>query len=203
MRFAPHAIAGLGFLLTACATIMTTDDLRFSVRPFGEPQKLKTTKPQEGTHSLLPPARQNFREMTIAQGSGRDGFHCLRIFADGKGYAAVGLPETSRHSEGFQVPIQLSSAELDGLLAAMRQDGLHRVKGEYSSGVDDGVQGFVEVVTSEGRVYAWLDNYFDPVAHTYHFCNAQIWPQVRKSISHSRSESRHDLQEEYRRVFKE
>jgi hypothetical protein len=212
MRFVPLVMAGLGSLVAACSTTGTLSDARFSVHPFSEfgRQKLERTEPQKGTRSLVEPNRRNFREMTIAQGSGLDGFDSLRIFADGKGYAVVGLSWAGppkdfrpRRLKGIQVPIQLSSAKLDGLLTAMRQDQLHRIKGQYSSGLADGSQGFVEAATSGGRVYSCLDNYFEPVAHTYQFCNEEIWPQVRRDAPQSLSQPRYDLQEEYHRVFKE
>jgi hypothetical protein len=189
----------LCFLATSCTTT-TMEERRFSVRPYGEIERLTKTQPQEGTQRLPKIARQSFRELTIAQGSGLDGFDSIRVFADGSGYAIVGLPSSR---DGVQIPLRLSDSQLDRMISAMQRDELHRVLGIYSTDLADGTQGFVEVVTSAGQIYSWLDNYFEPVANTYRFCNAEIWPGIQRSLAASTSQKRKGLQEEYHRIFRE
>src|SRR4051794_30313060 len=164
--------------LTACTTQQdsTSEVRKFSVRPYGDDEKLTETRPQKRGHHLPEVNRESFKEITIAQGSGMDGFDTIRIFADGSGYAIVGLPE----SRGLRVPFKLSAEELNSLIRAIQHDQLGQIKGMYSSGVADGTQGFVELVTSAGRVSCWLDNYFLPVSHLYAFCNRYVWPDVMR-----------------------
>jgi len=183
--------------LPACTTLhdSTPDARRFSVQPSGD--DFSKTRPQPGGHRLSLVSRESFREVTVAQGSGRDGFDTIRIFADGSGYAVVGLSE----SRAFRVPLRLSGQQLDLLIRAIQQDQIGRIKGMYSSGAADGTQGFVELVTSSGRVYCWLDNYFVPVSHTYAFCNQHVWPDVVRRRSLFRIQRHFNLQEEYSRVF--
>ena len=170
----------------------------FAVRPLGEDSKLTDAKPQSGTRGLPDATRQTFREITIAQGSGLLGFDTIRIFADGSGYAIAGLD----NARAIRVPLQLSNEQLGGLLRAIRQDRLVRIKGSYSSGVHDGAQGFVELITTDGRVYSWLDNYFKPVSHVYTFCNRQVWPEVKLRLRAYPIRRNVDLYEEHHRVFR-
>jgi hypothetical protein len=174
-----------------------TDAHRFSVRPGGEDFKLSETKPQPGAHRPLRVDHESFREITVAQGSGRDGFDTIRIFADGSGYAVVGLS----NSRAVRVPFRLSAPQLDSLIRAIQQDQLGSIQGMYSSGAVDGTQGFVELVTSAGRVHSWLDNYFVPVSHTFAFCNQHVWPDVMRRHSAFPIRPHFDLQKEYSRVF--
>jgi hypothetical protein len=199
MHRVSSALTLLFLALPACTTQhdSTTDVRRFSVQPYGDDFKLSKTRPQPSGHRLSLVSRERFREITVAQGSGLDGFDTIRIFADGSGYAVVGLSE----SRAVRVPLRLSGQLLDLLVRAIQQDRMGRIKGMYSSGVADGTQGFVELVTSEGRVYCWLDNYFVPVSHTYAFCNQHVWPDVMRRRSAFRIQRHFNLQEEYSRVF--
>lgn len=182
--------------ITACST---AESHRFSVRPYGQLDPLKETKPQEHGPRIPTPNLKNFRELTIAQGSGLGGYDTIRLFADRTGYAVTG----HAGSGGVQIPLRLSASQWDALLIALRRDGINRLKASYRADVADGAQRFVELVTSAGRVHTWLDNYFEPVAHTYRFCNAEIWPEVQHRILRHSFGKRHDLQEEYYRVFPE
>ncbi len=169
----------------------------FSTRPSGEDFTLRETKPQPG-HRVLPEVTgESFREITVAQGSGINGFETIRIFADGTGYA-IGVLDDGR---AVRVPLHLSPPQMALLLRAIRQDRLRQIQGLYSSGICDGTQGFVELVTATGRVYSWLDNYFEPVSYLFAFCNQHIWPEVRRTAPAYRTQRHFDLQEEYDRVF--
>lgn len=199
MRHVSVILILLCLAVPACTTWhdSTTDVRRFSVRPGGEEFKLSETRPQAGAHRPLQVDHEGFREITVAQGSGRDGFDTIRIFAGGSGYAVAGLS----NSRAVRVPFRLSAPQFDSLIRAMQQDQLGSIKGMYSSGALDGTQGFVELVTSAGRVYSWLDNYFVPVSHTYAFCNQHVWPDVMRRRFAFPTRRHTNLQEEYARVF--
>ena len=187
-------------MLSACTTI-SKDDARirsFSISPNGERSEARETRPQRGHRAMPEITADSFREVTIAQGSGLDGFETIRVFSDRSGYVIVRLSGT----RAARVPFRLSSQQFTHLISALQQDEIHRISGMYSAGIADGTQGFIEVVTSNGRVYSWLDNYFFPVAHTYTFCNEQIWPHVPKMLPSDRGGD-YDFQEEYDRVFKD
>ncbi|EDY19722.1 hypothetical protein CfE428DRAFT_2898 [Chthoniobacter flavus Ellin428] len=156
------------------------------------------TKPQCGNRALPEVTGESFREITVAQGSGRDGFETIRIFADGTGYAVARIGD----SRAVRIPLHLSPPQLALLLRAIQQDRLRDIQGLYSSGIQDGTQGFVELVTSRGRVYAWLDNYFEPVSSLFAFCNQHIWPEVRRRTPAHQRPRHLNLQEEYERVFR-
>lgn len=188
----------LGAILSACTTISGggAQAHSFSVKPFGDEPMLRETRPQRSHRTVPEVTGDSFREVTIAQGSGLGGFETIRLFSDGSGYAVVRLSDT----HAARVPIRLPPRQLALLVRAIQQDQLHRIRGMYSSGIADGTQGFVELVTSAGKVNSWLDNYFVPVAHLYAFCNEQIWPQVSPRLSLIRGR-KYDSQEEYNRVF--
>lgn len=94
--------------------------------------------------------------------------------------------------------IEVSEAELAELFDALNKDQVSKIAGGYSTGWADGAQGFIEIQTVKGRRYAWLDNYFDPVANTYAFCNRIILPKVAKAKVEAKNVN---PQEEYKRVF--
>ncbi len=86
------------------------------------------------------------------------------------------------------------------MISAINRDRIARIAGLYSTRLADGTQGFVELKTRKGRVYAWLDNYFEPVANTFSYCNDVLWP-IALSSRADRTSRRFDRQEEYLRVF--
>ena len=133
--------------LAGCVTTTDRNDPRFAVRTFGEVFPLTKTVRQR-SHVLPEVTRQTFREITIAQGSGFAGYDAIRIFSDGSGYAVAAVSE----SRACRLPLQLSAQQLDLLIRAIHEDKLGRINALYSSGIDDGAQGFVELVTAGGRV---------------------------------------------------
>ncbi len=157
--------------------------------------KLKITKKQKGDVIEDKITRKNFKEVTIAQGSGLDGFDAIRLFEDGSGYIVF---SNDPPWENKKVKISLSTAELDGLLVALNNDKISKIKGMYSSGVMDGTQGFIEIKTKKGRRFTWLDNYFNPLTNTYRYCNKVIWPKI---IGATIDPPKIDRQEEYHRIF--
>jgi len=157
--------------------------------------KLKITKKQKGDVIEDNITRKNFKEVTIAQGSGLDGFDAIRLFADGSGYIVF---SNDPPWENKKVKITLTAVELDGLLTALNSDKISKIKGMYSSGVMDGTQGFIEIKTKKGRRFTWLDNYFNPLTNTYRYCNKVIWPKI---IGATIDSQKIDRQEEYHRIF--
>lgn len=192
-------VAILCLVVSACTTQpgAMTDLVHFSTRPNEEKFELHETRPQQGNRGSPEVTDESFREITVAQGSGMDGFETIRIFSDGTGYAVAPLD----NSRAARVPLYLSHQQLTLLVRAIQQDRLRHIKGMYSSGADDGTQGFVELVTSRGRVYSWLDNYFEPASHVFEFCNQHIWPEVSRRAPAYRLQRNFNFQEEYYRVF--
>lgn len=194
-------ITMLCFGVSACTSLtgVATQAGSFSTRPYGDDVGLQKASSQRGSRALPEVTSESFREITVAQGSGLDGFETIRIFSDGTGYAVVRFDG----SHAARVPLHLSHQQLALLLVAIQQDRLRHIKGMYSSGFSDGTQGFVELVTSRGRVYSWLDNYFEPVSNLFAFCNQHIWPGVARRVPayRSRPQRNLNLQEECDRIF--
>lgn len=182
-------------LLCSCAP--AEKQPTFSVRMYGGKPELERSVPQRQQQKLGPLTSRTFREVTISQGSGATGFDSLRVFADGHGYAAVnklgGIAE--------YLPLTLSRQEMKALLDALRRDDAQRLAAVYSAGMEDGTQGFVELVLTEGKVASWLDNYFVPVRHTFHFCNRYIWPKINSARGEAAERKQDSAQAEYHRVF--
>ena len=166
----------LAFGLAGCATVSSDDIEHFSARPNGgDPLRKSSGRAAEAPIGEI--TAHNFTEITVAQGSGLAGYDSVRVLADGTGYAVVG----NRHDEYFRVPISLTRPEMADFFRAMNQDRLPRLKGVYSAGIDDGVQGFVVVTTKVGSLYTYFDNFFLPIAHTYEFCNEHIWAKLKQT----------------------
>ena len=167
----------------------------FSVAPFGRDNEVTEIGAQTGDAIASPISVGDFREFTIAQGSGMAGFDAIRVFGDRTGYI-VFAEEGQR--KNTKVLIALTEAEVAGLLAALNEDRVDSIKGFYAAGVFDGSQGFLEIATDSGRRFSWLDNYFRPVANTFDFCNRVIWPKVGSGRIEGTGI---DRQAEYFRVF--
>ena len=185
-------------IICSCAAGKPKAGVRFSAKPYGETSKAIRVDKQKGDGLEGKVTKANFKEVTIAQGAGRDGFDAIRVFAGGKFYAIFSKVFTGPWQQNEKVELVLSDDELTGLIAALNQDKVSEIEGLYSAGWHDGTQGFIEIKTSKGRRYTWLDNHFDPVSHTFDYCNRVIWPKiegakpVKKGI---------DRQAEYDRVF--
>ena len=106
--------------------------------------------------------------------------------------------KATRRIEGER--FQLSPDELAGLVSALNRDRIANIAGAYYTDLRDGVQAFIEVKTAKGRVCSWLDNYFEPGAHTFAYCNDVLWPIVFSTRSASSGRG-FDRQDEYLRVF--
>jgi hypothetical protein len=131
------------------------------VRPYGTAEQLTKREPQRGSGIGPVLVQKDLVDLTIAQGSGLDGFDGLRVFGDGTAYAFFGKPEVGATNE--KRTFRLSQGELAGLVSAINRDRIARIAGLYTTGTADGTQGFIELKTTKGRVYTWLDNYFEPV----------------------------------------
>lgn len=172
-------------------------DLWFSAHPFGK-QALTSTTPQPNRATAIGTVtRTTFREITIAQGSGMEGFNVIRIYADGTGYATAG---DFGHGAAT-IPLSLSASTMDGLYQAIKKDRPEDWQASYSSDLNDGAQGFAELQTTAGTTRCWLNNYFVPVGHLYAFCNQEVWPVVKATKPPPKLKKNYDLQAEYYRVF--
>ncbi|CAN5885574.1 hypothetical protein BH11VER1_BH11VER1_06060 [soil metagenome] len=172
--------------------------LRFSERPFGEAQKLVSTTAQSGKSVATGTiTRTTFREITIAQGSGLEGFDVIRIYADGTGYATVGDFEQGTAI----IPLSLPAHTMEALHQAIKRDRPEDWLASYSSDLHDGAQGFAELQTSAGSTRCLLNNYFVPVRHLYAFCNEQVWPIIKESKPRPKLKKDYSRQVEYYRVF--
>jgi hypothetical protein len=189
-------------LLVYCVMPKTPEPKgRFDVEPLGSGAWFPTTQLRQGTpiHAL---SLETMKEVTIAQGSGKNGFDSMRIMRDGSGYAVVETQHSRSMPPKFaKVPMKWSEGQVAGIVDAMNRDGLTKGKGGYSNGAFDGTQGFVEIVTSDGRIYVWLDNYFDVVKNTFRYCNTSLWPEVEKLGISGANSSAIEAQAEYYRVF--
>ncbi len=168
----------------------------FSTRPFGEETKATRVDPQKSP-ALEPTLNEaNFQEVTIAQGSGRDGFDTIRVIRDGASYAVFTQPGGSTG----QWDLAISQEEMTGLMEALNKDKITQLAGLYATDLADGTQGFVEIKMTRGSRHTWMSNSFEMVPHTFAYCNRVIWPKVaaakpgRKNIN---------PQAEYYRVFRE
>lgn len=170
----------------------------FLVRPAGDVLPLRKKEPQSGDLRGGTLTWEDFREVTIAQGSGRGGFNSLRIKRSGEVVAVHGKQDGKRKTWTGSVP----ESVLHELIAAFNEDGVSSIEGLYSAGVADGVQGFFEVSLHYGRAYAWMDNYFEPLEKSFAFCNESIWPILLKKKPVFGGTSA-DGQAEYRRIFVE
>ena len=156
-----------------------------------------TTPQRPGGGISAPVTKDSFREMTLAQGSGWHGFDTLRIYADGTGYAVIGKD----HEGAAKLPITLPEPAMQELMAALNADHVGRLKGSYSIGIHDGSQGFVQVMTANGTVTSWLDNYFTPLHHLYEFAEKHVWNEIRLQQQPPGLDRNYDRQAEYYRVF--
>lgn len=166
----------------------------FAVTPLGERIKATRIDAQKGHRVLDPITLSDFQEVTIAQGSGEDGFDAIRIYQSRSGYIVF----SEQRDTNRKVSISLTTEEMTGLFQALNRDKIAKIEGLYSSGVDDGTQGFVEIKASGSRRFCWLDNHFDPVENTFAFCNRVIWPKIDGARIEKKGVGR---QEEYYRVF--
>lgn len=169
-------------------------DMRFSSRPFGEAFELFESREQKGNGTFSKVDKANFVEATIAQGSGFYGYRSIRVRSSG----AVEVVYRESEERFRKVQTSLEPSELDGLFAALNRDRIHQIKGSYRADMNDGSQGFIDVVTTQGRRYCSLDNYFDPVEHTYEYCNREIVPKLASATP---VKGRVDPYVEYYRVF--
>ena len=172
----------------------TVTGIRFSVTPLGERIRATRIDPQKGHRIPDTVTMNNFQEVTIAQGSGLDGFDAIRVKQDCSGYIVF----SEQRDMNKRVSISLTADEMSGLLEALNRDKLAEIEGLYSSEVHDGTQGFIEIKASEGRRFCWLDNHFDPVENTFNFCNRVIWPKIKGARIEKKRIGR---QEEYYRIF--
>lgn len=189
-------------ILCSCATktipsLSYWPDLRFSSHPFGKQPLTSTTPPSGKSTAIGPVNRATFREITIAQGSGLEGFNVIRIYADGTGYVTVGDFE---HGTAV-IPLSLSASTMEALYQAIKQDRPEDWLDSYSSDLNDGAQGFAELQTHTGSTRCWLNNYFVPVKNLYAFCNQEVWPVIKTTKSLSRLKKNYDRQAEYYRIF--
>jgi hypothetical protein len=189
------AAISLSIAIFGCASSTQTGSaVRFSVTPFGERITATRIDAQKGDHISNPIVSSDFKEVTIAQGSGVDGFDAVRVYQDGSGY--IVFPE--REDKNRRVAINLTPEEMSGLFQALNRDKIALIDGLYSTELNDGAQGFIEIKTSGGRRYCWMDNHFDPVENIFGFCNRVIWPKIEGARTEKRGIGR---QEEYDRVF--
>jgi len=189
------AAISLSIAILGCASsTQTASALRFSVTPYGERMRATRIDTQKGDHISHPITSSDFEEMTIAQGSGLDGFDAVRVYQDGSGYIVF----SERRGKNKRVAMNLTPEEMSGLFQALNRDKIALIKGLYSTKLNDGTQGFLEIKTSGGRRYCWLDNHLDPVEHTFGFCNRVISPKIEGARIEMRGIGR---QEEYYRVF--
>lgn len=172
----------------------TASAFRFSTTPLGDRFPATRIDKQKGGDIPNPITEDHFREVTIAQGSGSDGFDAIRVFQDRSGYIVF----SEQRDTNQRVAISLTADEMSGLLQALNDDKIARIEGSYSSGIHDGTQGFIEIKASGGRRFSWLDNHFDPVENSFDFCNRVIWPKVKGARIEKKGIGR---QEEYDRVF--
>lgn len=172
----------------------TVSAVRFAVSPLGERFAATRIDKQKGGDIPSPIAVNNFQEVTIAQGSGLDGFDVIRIFQSHTGYAVF----SEERDTNEKVFISLTEEEMTTLFQALNRDKIAQIEGSYSSGVHDGAQGFIEIKASGARRFCWLDNHFDPVENTFDFCNRVIWPKINGAQIEKKRIGRQD---EYYRVF--
>lgn len=192
-------ILSLLLLFTQCEKkpISTTPhSMGFLVTPLGYRIAASRVSEQKGDRVHSPISPDNFQEVTIAQGSGLDGFDAIRVFQDRSGYIVF----SEQRDRNEKVTIVLTAEEMTGLFEALNRDKITQIEGSYSSGVDDGVQGFIEIKSPEGRIFCWLDNHFDPIEHYFGFCNRVIWLKIEGARI---EQNGIDRQEEYERVFGE
>lgn len=194
------AVVMLAAVLAGCAQPRR---LQHSFLPFresvnGDFPNLEETRPQKAGRGISEPVtKKTFRELTLAQGSGQTGFDTLRIYADGTGYVVVGEDFVG----AAKLPITLSDAVMNELMAAIRADHVASLQGSYSSSLNDGAQAFVQVVTSRGTVETWFSNYFTPLHHLWEFANKHVWEDVLRTDPPPLLDRSYDRQEEHYRVF--
>jgi len=189
------AAISLSTAIFGCASSTQTGSaVRFSVTPFGDRTKATRIDAQKGDHILNPITSSDFEEVTIAQGSGLNGFDAVRVYHNGSGYIVF----SERRDKNRRIAINLTPGEMSGLFQALNRDKIALIDGLYSTEFNDGAQGFIEIKTSGGRRYCWLDNHFDPVMNTFNFCNRVILPKIGGARTGKRGIGR---QEEYDRVF--
>ncbi|HRQ89382.1 MAG TPA: hypothetical protein PLA50_11325 [Bacteroidia bacterium] len=194
MAYVIMAVFAFLALVSCVASAVPIPSKLFALRPFGEKFELFETHEQEGDGTFSRVATGNFVEATIAQGSGFSGFDSIRIHSSGSAEIVFG-----NSGEDFRkVETKLNPSELEGLFEAFNRDGMHEIKGSYRTRRSDGVQGFVELVTREGRRFCRMDNYFEPLQHTYEYCNRVIVPKL---ASATLVKGRMDPQAEYHRIF--
>ncbi len=185
-------------IVSGCESTQPTDEtvsaVRFVVTPLGEHFAATRIDKQKGSDIPSPITVNNFQEVTIAQGSGLDGFDVIRIFQNRTGYAVF----SEERDTNKKVSISLTEEEMTTLFQALNRDKIAEIEGLYSSGVHDGAQGFIELKASGGRRFCWLDNHFDPVENTFVFCNRVIWPKINGAQI---EKERIGRQDEYYRVF--
>ena len=189
------SFAGLGCESSTQPTTATLSAMRFSVTPLGERIKATRIDEQNGDRVSNPIVLSDFQEVTIAQGSGLEGFDAIRVYQDRSGYIVF----SEQRDRNKRVAISITAEEMTGLLQTLNRDKIAEIEGLYSSGVHDGTQGFIEIRASGGRRFCWLDNHFDPVEHTFDFCNRVIWPKIEGAQIEKKGIGR---QEEYYRVFR-
>lgn len=196
----PAMLLGLPVLpsCTQAPPAKTLTAPHFSIRPLGEDHVATQVDPQRG-RLAAPLTRDSFREFTIGQGSGRDGFDSVRVFADGSGTFNTSSP--SQGGAG-QVSFQLSQQERDALIEALVQSRITGLAGMYTSGIWDGTQGFFEVRTSDGRVWSCLDNCWPrPFQRMLEYCEKQIVDRHFPSKPMHGRKADFDGFAEYRRVL--
>ncbi len=180
--------------LISCSPPESEVPLKFSVTPFGERTVVTRTDEQEGDDLPAGITTNTFKEVTIAQGSGLDGFDSIRVFSSGEAYMV--FPEQGDTNQ--KATFTLMEDDLAGLIGALNADRIDQIKGSYSTKFWDGVQGFIEIKTSEGRRYCRLSNHFAPLTNTFHFCNSVILPKIARAHI---SENGINRFTEYDRVF--
>lgn len=193
------AAIALCFAVVGCepstqSATTTVSEIQFSVTPLGERFKATQIDDQKGDRVANPILLKEFQEVTIAQGSGLDGFDAIRIYQDRSGYILF----SEQGDKNKKVAINLTEEEMIGLMQALNRDKIAQIDGLYSTEIHDGTQGFIEIKVSEGRRFCWLDNYFDPVENTFDFCNRVIWPKIEGAPVEQVGIGR---QEEFYRVF--
>jgi hypothetical protein len=81
------ACALLSLATLSCSADDAKEALGFSGRPYGEAPKATRIDDQKGDALEEKVTAENFKELTIGQGSGLDRFDAIQIFSDGSGYA--------------------------------------------------------------------------------------------------------------------
>jgi hypothetical protein len=93
----PTLLAALA--LCACTSTWESETPRFAVHPYGVVDQPAKRESQEGSGIGPVLSQTEFVEVSIAQGSGLDGFDAIRVFGDGAAYAFFGRPKVGASNE--------------------------------------------------------------------------------------------------------